>query len=485
MKKNSQVWKLLIGLVSLVMLLVISTVPVKAATNHSGAEFTTSAKVTNGPDFKHADTIDIQYKLDFGSTPIHNGDTITLDLPANLKAKTPGDTFDVLDTDGTVIGKAVVSDGKVVMTMNAALEGKTNDKLTVNLATKYRGEDSGEKDVIFDLKDNQTSTSVINMVTNEANLSKKGVLQDDGTIKWTILVNRQEITMKNLEISDTIGDYQEMIHGVTVSNAHWVDTTNYKREKPAMTEDDYKITYSDQGFTLKFNDTVSNLVTIDYYTKVTDTSLIDSGYKFKNKAIMTWGGGASGGKHSEEANGKVSSSNGNGAVGGGDNNEGNGNENNGGNEGNGGNENNGGNEGNGNENNGGNEGNGNNGNNGGDTDGVETSEEEEDDTTGTIDVDGGTETDAEEAAREDKEGESLTNQAEKKPAKKAKAKKSQVKAAKVSGVTATEHPGKTTTKGKTNTKLPQTGDRVNGVAVLSGSIVLMILGSAAVIRRHF
>ncbi|WP_143462518.1 collagen binding domain-containing protein [Levilactobacillus enshiensis] len=482
MKKNNQVWQLLIGLVSLVVLLVVSTVPVKAATNHKGAEFTTSAKVTNGPDFKHADTIDIQYKLDFGSTPIHNGDTITLDLPANLKAKTPGDTFDVLDTDGTVIGKAVVNDGQVVMTMNNALEGKTNDKLTVNLATKYRGDDSGEKDVVFDLKDNQTSTSVINIVTNEANLSKKGVLQDDGTIKWTILVNRQEIIMKNLEITDTIGDHQEMIHGVTVSNAYWVDATNYKREKPAMTSADYQITYTDQGFTLKFNDTVSNLVTIDYYTKVTEPSLIHSGYKFKNKAIMTWGGGTSGGKHSEEANGKVSSSTGNGAIGGGDNNEGNSNENNGGNEGNGNNENNGGNEGNGNNN--GNE------NNGGDTDGVETSEEEEDDTTGTIDVDDGTETDAEETAREDKEGESTTNQATKKPAKKnqakknqVKAKKAQVKAAKVTGVTATEHPGKTTTK--TNKKLPQTGDQLNSLAVLSGSIVLLVLGSAAVIRRHF
>ncbi|MFC6259413.1 collagen binding domain-containing protein [Levilactobacillus fujinensis] len=449
MKKNSQVRQLLIGIVSLVMLLVVSVLPVKAATNHNGADFTTSAKVTNGPDFKHADTIDIQYKLDFGSTPIHNGDTITLDLPANLKAKTPGDTFDVLDTDGTVIGKAVVSDGKVVMTMNAALEGKTNDKLTVNLATKYRGEDSGEKDVIFNLKGNQTSTSVINLVINDANLSKKGTLQDDGTIKWTILVNRQEITMKNLEITDTIGDYQEMIHGVTVSNAYWVDTTNYKREKPAMTAADYKITYTDQGFTLKFNDTVSNLVTIDYDTKVTDTSLIDSGYKFRNKAIMTWGGGTSGSKHSEEANGKVSSSNGNGAVGGGDNNEGNGNEN----------------------------------NNGGDTDGVETSEEEEDDTTGTIDVDGGTEAAAEEAAREDKAGESVANQAEKKPVKKAKAKKAQVKAAKVAGVTATEHPSKTVAKA--NKKLPQTDDHINGIAVLSGSVVLVVLGSAVIIRRHF
>lgn len=444
MKINSKSWRLLIGFFSLVFLLVVSQVatPAKAATNHNGADFTTSASVTNGPDFKHSDTIDVQYNLDFGDTPLKSGDTITLDFPENLKGKTPGDTFKVYDDDGTVIGEAVISDKGVVITMNDALEGKTNSKLTLNMMTKYRYEDSGEKDVVFPLENNGSSTSQINIVENEANLSKKGTLQDDGTIKWTILVDRRAIDMENLDITDTIGANQELIHGMTVSNGYWESTTTYKREKPAMTEGtDYNVTYNDKGFDLSFNDTVSNLVVIDYYTKVTDPSLIDSGYKFKNNAVMTWGGGTSGDKNSEEANGKVSSSNGNSGSGGGD-----------------------------------------------------THETEEpgvdpdvDTGTGTTDTDGGTETDEEEAEREDKENEQAAKkEAAKKAAKKQAAKAAAAKAAAakaaVAKATATENPGTTKT---TNTKLPQTSDQGNLSGVLGGVLVLATLGAGVIVRRHF
>lgn len=458
MSKNSKVWRLLIGMLSLVFVLVVSqtATPAKAATNHNGADFTTSASVTNGPDFKHVDTIDIQYNLNFGSTPIHDGDTITLDFPANLRGKTPGDTFDVIDQDGTVIGKAVVSDTGVVITMNGALENKTNDKLTLNLATKYRGDDYGEQDVVFPLENGGKSTSTINLVKDEANLSKKGILQDNGTIKWTILVDRQEVDLENLKISDTIGDHQELIEGVTVSNAHWTSKTQYQREKPALKENtDYKVTYNGTtGFDVDFNDTVSNLVAIDYYTKITDESLIHSGYKFRNKAVMSWGGGTGDGRYSEEANGKVSSSTGNSGSGSGDVNE--------------------------------------------------TDEEDPDEDTGTIDVDGGTETDEEEAAREEEEAkEEAAKEADKdaaktKAAKKAASKKAATKqaaakkaaAAKAAQVkhvaparaTATQTAGTTTTR---NTKLPQTHGADNVTASLMGVTALLLTLGGAWIRQRF
>lgn len=445
-------------MLSLVFVLVVSqtATPAKAATNHNGADFTTSASVTNGPDFKHVDTIDIQYNLNFGSTPIHDGDTITLDFPANLRGKTPGDTFDVIDQDGTVIGKAVVSDTGVVITMNGALENKTNDKLTLNLATKYRGDDYGEQDVVFPLENGGKSTSTINLVKDEANLSKKGILQDNGTIKWTILVDRQEVDLENLKISDTIGDHQELIEGVTVSNAHWTSKTQYQREKPALKENtDYKVTYNGTtGFDVDFNDTVSNLVAIDYYTKITDESLIHSGYKFRNKAVMSWGGGTGDGRYSEEANGKVSSSTGNSGSGSGDVNE--------------------------------------------------TDEEDPDEDTGTIDVDGGTETDEEEAAREEEEAkEEAAKEADKdaaktKAAKKAASKKAATKqaaakkaaAAKAAQVkhvaparaTATQTAGTTTTR---NTKLPQTHGADNVTASLMGVTALLLTLGGAWIRQRF
>ncbi|KZU10857.1 hypothetical protein Nizo2264_2614 [Lactiplantibacillus plantarum] len=297
----------LLGLVSFAILLLFSqSVTAQAATNYHAKDYTTSAAVINGPDFKHADTIQIQYKMSFGDTAFKAGDTVTIDMPDNLVPRTVGATFDVTDAEtGAVIGTGVVGDnGQVILTMNSAIEGKTNVKIDVNLGMKYRYDDLGEQDVVFDTQDGQ-DTSVINMVANEANMSKKGTIdKENGTIKWTLLVDRREITMKNLSIADTIGDHQQMIKGIEVYNGEWSSANTYKR-RDKLSDDAYQVNYSDNGFDLKFNDTVSNLVVIDYYTKITDTELIDQNYHFKNKAVMEWGGGTSGGKNSEEANGKV------------------------------------------------------------------------------------------------------------------------------------------------------------------------------------
>nr|WP_114788213.1 collagen binding domain-containing protein [Lactiplantibacillus plantarum] len=305
LSKRGLFW--LLGLVSFAILLLFSQpLGAQAATNYHAKDYTTAASVINGPDFKHADTIQIQYQMSFGDTAFKAGDTVTIDMPANLEPRTVGATFDVTDAEtGTVIGTGVVGgDGQVVLTMNSAIEGKTNVKIDVNLGMKYRYDDLGEQDVVFDTQDGQ-NTSVINMVANEANMSKKGTIdKENGTIKWTLLVDRREITMKNLSIADTIGDHQQMIKGIEVYNGEWSSANTYKR-RDKLSDDAYQVNYSDNGFDLKFNDTVSNLVVIDYYTKITDTELIDQNYHFKNKAVMEWGGGTSGGKNSEEANGKV------------------------------------------------------------------------------------------------------------------------------------------------------------------------------------
>ncbi|ARO01542.1 collagen binding domain-containing protein [Lactiplantibacillus plantarum] len=305
LSKRGLFW--LLGLVSFAILLLFSQpLGAQAATNYHAKDYTTAASVINGPDFKHADTIQIQYQMSFGDTAFKAGDTVTIDMPANLEPRTVGATFDVTDAvTGTVIGTGVVGgDGQVVLTMNSAIEGKTNVKIDVNLGMKYRYDDLGEQDVVFDTQDGQ-DISVINMVANEANMSKKGTIdKENGTIKWTLLVDRREITMKNLSIADTIGDHQQMIKGIEVYNGEWSSANTYKR-RDKLSDDAYQVNYSDNGFDLKFNDTVSNLVVIDYYTKITDTELIDQNYHFKNKAVMEWGGGTSGGKNSEEANGKV------------------------------------------------------------------------------------------------------------------------------------------------------------------------------------
>lgn len=310
MRKNIQAFKWLALLVGILLMALFgqANLTAKAATV-DGSSFVTSAKVINGPDFKPVDTINVQYHLEFGNTPLHSGDVISIPLPNNLSSA-KNDTFPVTGPDKTtVIGTGKVSkDGQTIeVTLNDKVEGLTDKELTLQIATKYNGTTYGEQDVHFP----NHHDDVINIVTDEANLSKKGVIQDDNTVKWTILVNRRSLEFENLKIEDTIGDNQTMIKGVTVSPAYWTNSTNtsYKREKePLKAGDDYTVKYTDDGFTLKFNDTVDQMYAIDYYTKIDDPSVVNDGYIFRNQATMTWGGKTGTGTNSEVANGKVSTS---------------------------------------------------------------------------------------------------------------------------------------------------------------------------------
>jgi len=317
LKNNRKLLKWLIAFVGILAFILTGQPAVSAhAASINGNTYVTSGKVLNGPDFKPADTINVAYHLEFGEEPLHNGDVITVSLPSNLSsAKT--DTFDVTGPDGTVIGQGKVTKGgnSIEVTLNDKVEGLSNKELDLSIATKYNGDDYGEQTVTFPNQDHD----VINIVPDDANLSKKGEIQDNNTVKWTVLVNRRELELKNLKISDTIGENQTMIKDVTVSNAKWTSNTKFKREKPALTAGtDYTVSYKDDGFDLAFNNTVSNLVTIDYYTDIVDPSVIHDGYVFRNQAMMTWGGGTSGGSHSEIANGKVSTTGKNSGTGTGD-----------------------------------------------------------------------------------------------------------------------------------------------------------------------
>lgn len=318
MQRNHRGIKWLMALVSLVVFMGLGASLTSAhAATIDGSLYVTAAKVVNGPDFKPAETINVEYHLEFGNVALHSGDEITIPLPDNLKSSKT-DTFDVTGPDGkTVIGTGTVDKGgqTVTVTLNEKVENLDDKVLDLYIATKYAGDEYGEQTVNFPNNHDDT----INIVENTANLSKKGELQDNNTIKWTVLVNRQELEMANLKIHDTIGDNQTMVPGVTVSKAVWTSTTGYKREKPALSADKYQVSYTDDGFDLTFNDTVTDMYTIDYYTTVDDPSVIADGYVFKNRAELTWGSGSSGSREPEVANGKVSttgsnSGNGNGTI---------------------------------------------------------------------------------------------------------------------------------------------------------------------------
>ncbi|KZU59571.1 putative peptidoglycan bound protein [Lactiplantibacillus plantarum] len=72
LSKRGLFW--LLGLVSFAILLLFSQpLGAQAATNYHAKDYTTAASVINGPDFKHADTIQIQYQMSFGDTAFKAG----------------------------------------------------------------------------------------------------------------------------------------------------------------------------------------------------------------------------------------------------------------------------------------------------------------------------------------------------------------------------------------------------------------------------
>ncbi|KJW12325.1 Ig-like domain-containing protein [Levilactobacillus spicheri] len=441
MKKNHQVLKWLILMVgALVVMFVGQRTLTAQAASIDGSSYVTSAKVTNGPDFKPGDTIYVNYHLEFGDTPLHSGDVITVPLPDNLKSSKT-DTFDIYAPDGkTVIGQAQVTKGgqSVEVTLNDKAEGMSNKNLDLTLATKYNGNEYGEQDVNFP----NNHEDEINIVPNDANLSKKGTLQDDNTVKWTVLVNRRELELKNLKVTDTIGPNQTMIKDVTVSKAYWESNSTYKREKPALVEgQDYTVTYNDGGFDLAFTDTVSDMIAIDYYTKIDDPSVINDGYVFRNEAEMSWGSGSGSGSNKEVANGKVSTTGKNTGSGNGDSNTGTDIDE---------------------------------GNNGGEPGGNGDLDGDGNPDTGTVDVDGGTETDQEQT---DREGEENATKQPNQPTKSKTATKKATQATPTAKQAAGAQALSQSNRRNHTGKLPQTNEarswaRVAGLGLLTSTVAL-------------
>jgi len=259
------------------------------------SKYVDKAYVSNGPDFSHASTIKVHYDLSFPDVTLAEGDTIQIQLPSELKTASEGETFDVMDDTGAVIGTGVVTGGVITVTVNANGAGKTDASMHLDIATKYAGTTDGEQTIKFPSNDESGyDSSVINIIPNPDPISKKGTIQDDGTIKWTILVNRSEVEMSNVKISDTVGDNQSMIEGITVSYGTWNSANSYKRGQQ-MTSNDYNVAYRDNGFDFKFNNNIDQLMIIDYYTTIDDMELVPSGYKFKNAATMSWGTNGNGG----------------------------------------------------------------------------------------------------------------------------------------------------------------------------------------------
>ena len=273
----------------------------------------TSGSIYNptNKDYSYSSNVPLEYHYDssYLDQPLKNGDTLTIEIPAPLTVKN-GDTFDIKDDDGNVIGSAVLTPGSnnLVITFNEEVEKLDHVSGDINLdgcigIDKDKGQ-IGQNDVNFPtVNGNQTSDLIIRP-SSENDISKKGVLgtDEDGNaiVTWTILANRNELNLKELSVTDIMKDSNlEPIDmdSIVVQKAVWKDkdTGVYSRKDVV---DNYTVTPSGNGFTLDFNNPEPNqMYAIRFQTKLKDPSQATDGTVFKNSASMeaSYGGSGSGG----------------------------------------------------------------------------------------------------------------------------------------------------------------------------------------------
>ncbi|WP_300559895.1 SpaA isopeptide-forming pilin-related protein [Companilactobacillus sp.] len=306
-----------------------------AATNYTSSDMITSGSIIDqDKTYSMNSTVGIQYEYDTTGLDLQNGDTLTIDVPEPLKVSNPGETFNITDDAGNTIGTAVLNSNNQIVVTFTDVENIHDVKgsLTVNsgVTVDRNKAEVGSQNVEFPIKDGQVQDSNLTtkLSTNEGNISKKGVLgkdeNGDAVVTWTILANRNELNLNNLNVSDTITDPNlEYIPGsVIVYEASWKDRDSgtYSRDK-VVSSGNYTLNEHSNGFDLTIPKAQDQMYAIKFQTKLTDDSQASDGTVFRNDASMdaTLAGNGSGGSAIEDSAsakvvGKDNSGNGSGNV---------------------------------------------------------------------------------------------------------------------------------------------------------------------------
>jgi len=306
----------LVGFVAalgLVILAFSSQTTTQAATNYTTDDLLTGMSIQQ-KNYGTASDINLTLNWDATGKNLQGGDTWTIDLPNTVKVTDPGNTFEVKDKDGTVIGNATLNaDNTITVVFTDKVEERPDFSGSLSIPSGVgvgKGASIGNNDVVIGSQnDNMT------VVTSDADFSKKGTIGTDEhgnpIVTWTILVNRNSKDYPNLKVSDYIKDDSGLTYvpgSVDVYEAHWTDNEGYYKKTGPIDSGSYDFEENSTGFT------ISNLPKEDQFYAITLQTTIDdpanmAGVKFRNHADFEWadGSGTSGGKNYGSADGSVTS----------------------------------------------------------------------------------------------------------------------------------------------------------------------------------
>jgi uncharacterized surface anchored protein len=310
------------------VVLVFASHPSEAqAADYTSSDMVTEAYITDqNKTYNYTNSVGLTYKLSHES--IKNGDTLTINLPEELYVKEVG-TFEFKDDQGHVIGNGKLTESGQIQIEFIKDIDDFNGTLTIDKGIGINNDKTeiGNNTVAFPTVNGDQNSTLKIKENSENDISKKGTLgkdeNGDSIITWSILVNRNELDLKNLVVSDlNISSGLDFVDGsLTIRKASWVDKNTGSYSKGSDVTNKYPVTYDENGMPSKidFGDTGTQMFVISFQTKLENPSQAENGTVFHNEASMTGSYNTTGNNPNEfesntsaDVSGKTNSGNGSG-----------------------------------------------------------------------------------------------------------------------------------------------------------------------------
>ncbi|HJF85918.1 MAG TPA: Ig-like domain-containing protein [Companilactobacillus farciminis] len=297
------------------------------AADYTSSDMVTNAEITDqNKTYNYTNSVGLTYELSHES--IKNGDTLTIDLPEELYVK-EGGTFEFKDDQGHVIGNGKLTESGQIQIEFIKDIDNFNGTLTIDKGIGINSDKTeiGNNTVAFPTVNGDQNSTLKIKENSENDISKKGTLgkdeNGDSIITWSILVNRNELDLKNLVVSDlNISSGLDFFDdSLTIRKASWVDKNTGSYSKGSDVTNKYTVNYDENGMpsTIDFGDTGTQMFVISFQTKLEDSSQAEDGTVFHNEANMTGSYSTTGNNPKEfesstsaDVSGKTNSGNGSG-----------------------------------------------------------------------------------------------------------------------------------------------------------------------------
>ena len=297
------------------------------AADYTSSDMVTNAEITyQNKTYNYTNSVGLTYELSHES--IKNGDTLTIDLPEELYVK-EGGTFEFKDDQGHVIGNGKLTESGQIQIEFIKDIDNFNGTLTIDKGIGINSDKTeiGNNTVAFPTVNGDQNSTLKIKENSENDISKKGTLgkdeNGDSIITWSILVNRNELDLKNLVVSDlNISSGLDFVDdSLTIRKASWVDKNTGSYSKGSDVTNKYTVNYDENGMpsTIDFGDTGTQMFVISFQTKLEDSSQAEDGTVFHNEANMTGSYSTTGNNPKEfesstsaDVSGKTNSGNGSG-----------------------------------------------------------------------------------------------------------------------------------------------------------------------------